>query len=74
MNERGCVRVSACGGNGDGGEARAENEGCGRYGGSMPLWYRPPFRPASPLRSAALDTDFDEGERSLSHSSVLCVI
>ena len=36
----------------------------------MPLWYRPPIRPASQLRPAALNTDFDEGERSLSHSSV----
>ena len=66
--------VVVAGGSGDGGEARAENEGCGRYGGSMPLWYRPPICPASPLRPAALNTDFDEGERSLSYSSVLCVI
>ena len=74
MNERGCVRVGVCGGNGGGDGARAESEGCGRNGGSMPLWYRPPIRPASLLHPAALNTDFDEGERSLSHSSVLCVI
>ena len=50
-----------------------KNEGRGRYGRSMPPWYRPTIRPASQLRPAALNTDFNEGERSLSYSSVLCL-